>query len=580
MFVVFEGIDGSGKTTISNRVAEKLRSNGVTLKHMRAEGKFASSVTEAVRELGRDVRNIQLVPQAEFLLYVAREVQLIEEALRPALAENDVVLADRFLNTPEVLGRHGRHLPADWTAPILKAAAGGIVPDLVVLVDIEPVLARARRKAAKIVSSDARPPSRKGLGGVGLQHRLRRGYLELAAAEPDRWVVVDNEDALDDTVARVAALLEEARRAGAKTAIEHFRDAAAKRQAAARSAPPSIRTPQEGLEAFLRWIDVRSEREPRAAAYLLSGLYGPGVDERRRALAPRVPEVILAGMSGLDDATSWALRRQLRESHPVAVAATLNGIPSTDPQAAALREALLHDAPAEVVKSLGWLDEPAAWAVRERLFDTESDALADAIVGSLGGIGTEQAWKLREQWLARVRYQIGKSNDELLGTSYEVSRVAAKTVASLDDERSWQIRKRSRPGAPVAALASLAGLQSERSWKWRHEYLMRAPKVVMGTIRRMDSPEAWKARQAVAADCKEAIDSISWMDQEEAWALRVTYQDVWSSTVLKTLGPLANTPRGRAFVERQLSKYPTNVSMLKHAAGIALGCHAPGMTED
>ena len=85
MFVVFEGIDGSGKTTVSNMVAERLRAGGLSVKHLRAEGKFVSVVSEAIRELGRDARNIELVPQAEFLLYVARDVQLIEQALRPAL---------------------------------------------------------------------------------------------------------------------------------------------------------------------------------------------------------------------------------------------------------------------------------------------------------------------------------------------------------------------------------------------------------------------------------------------------------------------------------------------------------------
>ena len=153
MFVVFEGIDGSGKTTISNQVAERLRARGLSITHLRAEGKFASAVSEAIRDLGRDSRNLDLVPQAEFLLYVARDVQLIEEVMRPALGSSDVVLADRFLFTAEALGRYGRHLPDGWTAPVLRSAAGGIVPDLVVLVDVDPTLARARRKVAKLLAS-------------------------------------------------------------------------------------------------------------------------------------------------------------------------------------------------------------------------------------------------------------------------------------------------------------------------------------------------------------------------------------------------------------------------------------------
>ena len=74
MFVVFEGIDGSGKTTVSNRVVKRLGERGLSVKHVRAEGKFASSVTEAVRALARDVKNLELVPKAEFMLYVARKI--------------------------------------------------------------------------------------------------------------------------------------------------------------------------------------------------------------------------------------------------------------------------------------------------------------------------------------------------------------------------------------------------------------------------------------------------------------------------------------------------------------------------
>ena len=77
MFVVFEGIDGSGKTTLSNKVAAALHARGLPVRHIRAEGKYASTVSEAIRELGRDARNLELVPEAELLLYVARDVQLI-----------------------------------------------------------------------------------------------------------------------------------------------------------------------------------------------------------------------------------------------------------------------------------------------------------------------------------------------------------------------------------------------------------------------------------------------------------------------------------------------------------------------
>ena len=564
MFVVFEGIDGSGKTTVSNMVAERLRAGGLSIKHLRAEGKFVSVVSEAIRELGRDARNIELVPQAEFLLYVARDVQLIEQALRPALGQTDVVLADRFLYTAEILGRNGRRLPTEWTAPILQAAAGGLSPDLVILVDVDPVLARARRKAAKLAADDQRPPSRKGLAGVGLQHRMRRGYLDLAAASPERWVVVDNEDVLEDSVNRVTELIASAHRVGVPKALADFR-AAVKRSA--RDAKP-LTSPAEALEAFLRWVDLRSEREPRVAAYLLSGLFGPGVDERRRALAGRVPQAVLAGLNGLGDETSWELREALQREHPRAVAQTLGGFPGAHERATALRAELERDAPLEVISSIGRLDDDSAWQVRERFYEK----YPAAVVGSLATIGSERAWKMRQRWLDRANGQLGQS--------YETARVGAKAVTGLDDERSWNVRREVRTSAPVAALASLEGVLGARSWEWRTEFLSRAPKVVMLTLKRISHPRAWQMRGLVAADCKEAIDSIHWLDDPEAWEMRETHADTWPSTVVKTLGPLAETPRGRELIARQLRNYPGNVSLLKHAAAVALGTHRTGSNDD
>jgi len=112
-----------------------------------------------------------------------------------------------------------------------------------------------------------------------------------------------------------------------------------------------------------------------------------------------------------------------------------------------------------------------------------------------------------------------------------------------------------------------------RSWDWRAEFLSRAPKVVMLTLKRISHPRAWQMREMVAADCKEAVDSISWLDDPEAWDMREAHADIWPSTVVKTLGPLSETPRGRELITRQLRAYPGNVSLLKHAAAVALGTH-------
>ena len=126
MLIAFEGIDGSGKTTLSNRVAAVLRERGLTVEHAREGGWFASRVTQSIRDLCRDARNLALVPRAELLLYVAREVQLAEEVVVPALSRADVVITDRYLYTAEVLARYVRDLPEATIRAVIDDAAAGL----------------------------------------------------------------------------------------------------------------------------------------------------------------------------------------------------------------------------------------------------------------------------------------------------------------------------------------------------------------------------------------------------------------------------------------------------------------------
>ena len=409
--------------------------------------------SESIRTLARDSKNIDLVPRAEFLLYVARDVQLIEEHLREALLSHDVVLADRFLYTAEVLGRFGRHLPAEYIQPVLKAAAGGLAPDLVVLVDVDPVLARARRKASKLVTKDQRPPSRKGLSGVGLTHRVRRGYLELAAESPERWVLVKNEELLETAVSQVTELIGSAVREGGRAAAGRFQAGAAARSPRASespSRPPVLASAEAALAALLRWLEQRAETEPQVAAYVLGGLSGTAVDGLRRRLAKRVPDVVLSGLSGLADQTSWDLREELLDAHPVAVARTLGGSAALDPRAFSLRARLLPNAAAELVKSLVRLDAAPAWELREALEKSHPDA----VMSSLAGLDSSRAWDMRSRWLSRHQAD--------LRDNYELSRVAAKSVQGVPDDAAWS-RTRVRAVCRPARQLELPGRPALRA---------------------------------------------------------------------------------------------------------------------
>jgi len=557
MFVVFEGIDGSGKTTLSNRVAQSLAARDLKVKHLRAEGKFASTVSEAIRSLARDQRNLALVPKAEFLLYVAREVQLMEEALIPALESHDVVIADRFLWTPEVLARFGRRLDRGFVEGILSVVSRELRPDLTILVDVDPALARARRRAQKRSAREVKPPSRKGLTGTGLQHRLRRGYAELAAASPESWAVIDNDADLDGSVRRVTELIASSLEKGVWRSLVDFSEAGG--SAGAVAAP--VTDARQACDQFLGWLIAHARHEPAVAASFLAGFHGPDVDGLRRTLAEKVPSALLASSRGLTDDTSFVLREKLAQAQPGAVLLSLAGIANDEPRALALRLELAERAGAEAAASLLGLSDERSFELRERLYEKWPDAVAE----SLAGLGGERAWALRERWLASRRTR--------LASSYELARTALRSIRGLGDERAWALRESMRAIAPAEALRSLTRLEDERSFEWREQALLRAPRPVMESLRAVTRPEAWALRRRVAADCREAVEGFAGLDGDEPWALRDEHADTWPCAVVRSLGTLADTARGQALLARQLALHGDSLNVRRHAAAIALGVH-------
>ena len=198
---------------------------------------------------------------------------------------------------------------------MLATAARGLWPELVFLIDVDPSVARGRRKVAKILSPDRRPVSRKGLTGSGLQTRLRAGYRAMAERDSARWIIVENSEAELNQV--VDAIVE----AITLTNVDRQAAMGEVRARLATIPPPSIAPPtvdglHSALDAFLAWVDRRARTEPGLAAYVLSGTAGARIDQRRVALSAVVPRIVARGLRGLSDATSWQLRRALVESAP------------------------------------------------------------------------------------------------------------------------------------------------------------------------------------------------------------------------------------------------------------------------
>lgn len=547
MFIDFEGIDGSGKTTLSNRVAARLRQLGHEVTHARENGALSSPIAEKIRALTRDVRHLALCETAELLLYAAREAQSLEEVIRPALQRGEWVIADRYVYSHLALARNGRGLEADPVWKVLEFAAGGVFPDLVIFVDVDPAIARARKRSQKVRDRRLGDSSRKGQGGAGLSAKVRLGVLAMAEADPSRWIIFDNtwgtlEEAED---ALVQIVLEHAQRLQRREAIP----SAPSRPA--RYAPGAVRTGEPPTDAegvrhsFLSTIDGIAEREPALAAHLLTGLSGQDVDERRLRLSRFAPEVVAYGISGLLDEGSMALRHALKAVEPGYVARSLAGLFCDE--SFSLRDELLERAPAEVARSLNKLADPRAWALRMRLMEV---APAE-VLASLATLDDEEAWSLRERLAERA-------GPEALAAS----------LKGIDSTRAWELRDRLLPSVPLAVIEGLAGVFSAQAQVLRERYMKRAPRAVLQTLVTIDEEWAWRLREAAAEQMREAVESTAHLGCERAWALRERLANVWPGATIKSMVVQAHTPRGRALMFRLLQQRHGELDPLRRSAWV------------
>ncbi len=182
LFVTFEGGEGSGKSTQLTRLAERLRANGVEPIVTREPG--GTPLAEGIRALLLDpARSPGAV--AEALLMVAARADLVATRLKPALESGGVVLCDRYGDSTLAYQGGGRGLDPRQLAEWNRVATGGLVPDLTLLFDLAPRLGLARRAGA------AGTPNRLDLESETFHSRVRERYLELARAEPGRFVVLD-----------------------------------------------------------------------------------------------------------------------------------------------------------------------------------------------------------------------------------------------------------------------------------------------------------------------------------------------------------------------------------------------------
>jgi dTMP kinase len=197
MFISFEGPEGAGKTTQIGRLSRALSNAGWVVLTSREPG--GTPLGDALRGLVLDDPEAQISARAEFLMYSASRAQLVEHLLQPALQRGEVVLLDRYADSSYAYQGAGRGLPLAWLRAVTEGATGGLVPDLSVLLDLDPALGLAR--AASKGGLD-----RLERADLGFHTRVRAGFLALAAAEPARFVVLDATRPADDLAADILAI--------------------------------------------------------------------------------------------------------------------------------------------------------------------------------------------------------------------------------------------------------------------------------------------------------------------------------------------------------------------------------------
>jgi dTMP kinase len=202
LFITFEGPDGSGKTTQIRRLAQFLQVQGYAVELTREPG--GTLISDQIRALLLAPEHTQMVAQAEVLLYAASRAQHVHEKILPLLADNKIVLCDRFIDASIAYQGYGLDIEPDLVEQISNFAAAGLEPSRTYLLDIEPragharILERAQATGEQALDRIERKPQ-------AYHEKVRAGFHEIAACSPHRIKVIDANRAADEVFAEIQA---------------------------------------------------------------------------------------------------------------------------------------------------------------------------------------------------------------------------------------------------------------------------------------------------------------------------------------------------------------------------------------
>ncbi|GAB4460385.1 MAG: dTMP kinase [Anaerolineae bacterium] len=187
LFITFEGPDGSGKSTQITLLAEHLQRQGFDVLQTREPG--GTPIGDQIRRVLHDVNNTAMVSRAEVLLYSASRAQLVQQAILPHLAAGGAVICDRYADSTYAYQGYGRQLDFDTLKIITRFATQELKPDITFYLDLDVTEGLKRKQQANHAGTGEL--NRMDQLALEFYRRVREGYLEMARAEPERWLVID-----------------------------------------------------------------------------------------------------------------------------------------------------------------------------------------------------------------------------------------------------------------------------------------------------------------------------------------------------------------------------------------------------
>jgi dTMP kinase len=199
MFITLEGPEGSGKTSHIPYLVAYLREKGHVVFPTREPG--GTTISEQIRDILHDLKNAEMHPRTETLLYQAARAQIVEQVIKPRLDDGEIVISDRYYDSTIAYQGYGHQQDIEQVRALVKYATGGLDPDLTVLLDLDvEVGLKRKRKGDEWNRMDAYT--------VEFHQRVRAGYLEMIRLDSKRWVVVNAERKWDEVQEELRKVIE------------------------------------------------------------------------------------------------------------------------------------------------------------------------------------------------------------------------------------------------------------------------------------------------------------------------------------------------------------------------------------